>query len=298
MSGPIRRVAFLGTGAMGRPMAENLAKVGLHVRAWDPVPDAARAVAGATPFDRAAAAAAEADAVVTMAPDGPAVERTMFGDGVADAMRRDALWLQTSTTGVRWAEELAARAAARSLLVVDAPVIGTLPEAESGGLYFFASGPEPARPLCQPLLDVMGARTFWYDRPGDGQRMKLALNGWLLTLIELAAESLALVEGLGLDPRQFLEILDGHAVGSPLLQRAGSAMLDGNFEGGLRLALAHKDLGLIEEAADEAGVELALVPATRRKMAAALELGYADASAGATFVATRRSVTRKEGTCS
>jgi 3-hydroxyisobutyrate dehydrogenase len=284
----IRSLAFLGVGAMGCRMAANLAKAGFEVRAWDPDPVRAHAVAGATAFARAADAADGADAVLTMAPDGPAVDETMFGDGaVADAMRPDALWLQTSTVGVRWAERFAARADERAILAVDAPVIGTLPEAENGALYFFASGPGPAREICGPLLDVMGARVFWHDRPGDGQRMKLALNGWLLTLIELTAESLALVEGLGLDPRQFIEILDGHAVGSPMLQRAGPAMLEGNFEGGLRVGLAHKDLGLILEASEEAGVEPALASAVRERMARAAELADPDASAFAAFLASR-----------
>jgi 3-hydroxyisobutyrate dehydrogenase len=170
---------------------------------------------------------------------------------------------------------------------VDAPVLGTLPEAEAGGLYFFASGEEPARALARPLLDVMGARTYWYDRPGDGQRMKLAVNGWVLTLTALAAESLALVEALGLEPRQFLDVLDGHPAGSPLLQRAGAAMLDGRYEGGLRAALALKDLGLVLEAAEEAGAGPTLAPAARARFQKTVDLGYGDASTSATIVATR-----------
>jgi 3-hydroxyisobutyrate dehydrogenase len=285
VSAEIRSVAVLGTGAMGSRMAVNLVQAGFEVRAWDPDRGRADAVDGATAFETAAAAAGDADVVLTMAPDGPAVARTMFGEGaVAEAMRPDGLWLQTSTIGVRWATDFAER----GLLLVDAPVIGTLPEAEGGRLYFFASGPEQARPLAQRIFDVLGARTYWYDRPGDGQRMKLCVNGWLLTLLELAAESLALVEGLGLDPRQLMEILDGHPVGSPLLQNAGSAMLEGRFEGGLRLALAHKDLGLVGEAAEEAGIELALAPAARTKMADALELASENAGTTATFLATRR----------
>jgi len=285
----VRSVALLGAGAMGRRMAESLVRAGFEVRAWDPRPERAQAVAGATACGGAAEAAAGADAVLTMAPDGPAVEQTMLGEGgVGGAVRPGTLWLQTSTVGVRFAERLAAEANERGLIAVDAPVIGTLPDAERRSLVFFACARESARPLAQPLLDAMGARTVWYERPGDGQRMKLALNGWLLTLYELTAESLALVEGLGLDPREFLEILDGHPLGSPFLQNAGPAMLDERFEGGLRLALAHKDLGLIGEAAQDAGVELALAPAAREKMALAAELGYADASAAATFVATRR----------
>jgi len=289
MRGPIRSVAVLGTGAMGSRMAASLLAAGLEVRAWDPEPERARALAGAVAHERATDAAGGADAVLTMAPDGPAVERTMFGEhGVAEVVPADALWLQTSTIGVAWAERFARRAAERGLLAVDAPAIGTLPEADSRALTFFACGPQEARPLCEPLLDALGARTFWYARPGDGQRMKLAVNGWLLTVLDLAGESLALVEALGLDPLQFLEIMGGHAAGPPLLQRLGPAMLEERFEGGLRVALAEKDLGLVVEAAEQAGVELALAPAARRKLAQAAALGYADANAAAVVAATRR----------
>src|ERR671937_223866 len=177
MSRRIRSIAVLGAGAMGQRMATNLVRAGLEVRAWDPDPERAASVPGALPATRAAEAADDADAVLTMAPDGPAVEATMFGDlEAAKAMPPGSLWLQASTIGVEWAERFARQAAEHGLVVIDAPVIGTLDEAEEATLCFFAAGPEPGRAPCQPLLDIMGQKTYWYQRPGDGQRMKLSLN--------------------------------------------------------------------------------------------------------------------------
>jgi 3-hydroxyisobutyrate dehydrogenase len=281
-------VSVLGTGTMGRPMAENLARAGYRVRVWDPQRDRSQAVSGATAYEDVAAAVDGAHVVVTMAPDGPAVAETMLGSGdVLSAMSPGTLWLQTSTVGPDWAQEFAVRGEERSLVVVDSPVIGTLDEAVSGELYFFASASEKVRPRCRPLLEIMGTRTFWYERPGDGQRMKLAVNGWILTMIELVAESLVLTERLGREPRQFIEVLEHHPTGSPLLRHAGGAMIDGDFTGGLRLTLAHKDLELILDAADKVGVDLAVARVTRDRMARAMTLGHAEANAIATYLVAR-----------
>jgi 3-hydroxyisobutyrate dehydrogenase len=283
-----RTVALLGAGEMGRPMGENLVRAGHDVRAWDPRPERARSVDGADPVGDPAAAVRGADVVMTMAPDGPAVDQTMFGDGgVASEIVPGALWLQTSTIGPAWARRFDERANERAIEFVDAPVIGTTPQALSGGLYFFASAPESRRASCKPLLETMGTRIFWYENAGEGQRMKLVVNSWILTVITLAAESLALTQQLGLDPQQFMEILDGHPTGSPLLQVVGPAMLDHVLTGDLRLGLASKDLGLILDAADEVGFDHTLARAAHARLVQAVELGYADASVVAAYQAIR-----------
>jgi 3-hydroxyisobutyrate dehydrogenase len=199
-----------------------------------------------------------------------------------------ALWLQTATIGPRWAEEFATRAEQAGLAFIDAPVIGSIPAAVARRLTFFAAGPAELREIAEPLFRAMGERTYWYDAPGDGERIKLAINGWIISLAQLAVESLAVTEELGHDPRQFLEILDGHFDGSPLLQVLGAAILDGDFGGGLRVPLAHKDLSLLIDAAEESGgVSLAIAPAVRARLQEAIELGYGDRGATATWFVAR-----------
>jgi 3-hydroxyisobutyrate dehydrogenase len=276
----------LGTGAMGAPMAENLARAGFSVSTWDPVPERA-AVEGVEPAASAPRACVGVDAVLTVAPDAATTEETMFGpSGVASSLEPGTLWILASTVGLRAIERLGDLARTRDLQLVDAPMIGSVGPARDGTLCFLASGPQPARPACEPVFAAMGTRWPWLGDLGAGQAMKLVLNGWILTLIEASAESVAFAERLGLDPAQFLEILDGDFDGSPLLQAVGRAILHRQFEGGLQLAYAEKDLRLALEAADAAAIELALAQAAHRQFRLGIEQGRGSASAFATYLTT------------
>src|SRR5829696_5531628 len=151
------RVAILGTGIMGAPMARNLAAAGLEVRAWNRSRERAEPLApdGVAIADTPTEAAAGADVVVTMLSDGAAVEAV-----TADlAFPAGAVWAQMSTVGIEATERLAARAA------------------EQGKLTVIAAGPAEARERCAPVFDAVGARTVALgDEPGDATRMKLVLN--------------------------------------------------------------------------------------------------------------------------
>src|SRR4029079_17569216 len=124
----------------------------------------------------------------------------------------EAIWLQTSTVGLVGTGRLAALARERGVTFVDAPVLGTRGPAEEGTLTVLASGPEAARPRCQPVLAAIGSRIRWVGEAGAGSRLKLAVNVWLMGLTEAAAESIALVRRLGLDPQEVLETVAGTPV--------------------------------------------------------------------------------------
>src|SRR6185312_5693302 len=115
----------------------------------------------------------------------------------------DQIWWQSSTIGVAATERLAARRA-----FVDGPVLGTREPAEAGALTVLASG--PGRDRLGPVFEPVSARVVdMGDEIGTGTRMKLVLNAWVVSLTEGVAETIALAEGLGLDPRRFFEIIDG-----------------------------------------------------------------------------------------
>ena len=222
------RVAVLGTGIMGAPMARNLAAAGHEVSAWNRSREKAEPLAehGITVAGSVAEAVAGAEVVVTMLADAPAVEAVAEEAlGALDG----AVLAQMSTIGLAATDRLAQRAADAGVAFVDAPVSGTRQPAEEGKLVVLASGPEEVRERVDPVFDAVGAKTVWLGEAGEAQRLKLVLNTWLLGLTEALAEAIALAEGLGVDPRRFLETIDGAPVGAPYAQVKGPMMIDGEF---------------------------------------------------------------------
>jgi 3-hydroxyisobutyrate dehydrogenase len=262
-------VAMLGTGIMGYPMARNLASAGLQVRAWNRTRERAEPLAGhgVTVTGTAAEAARGADIVVTMLTDAGAVIAAMTGDdGGLAAMTSPAIWLQMSTVGEDGTDRCAQLAADRGVDFVDGPVQGTRQPAEQGQLVVLASGPERLRERVQPVLDVVGQHTIWVGEAGAGTRLKLVTNTWALSLTEAAAESMALAEGLGLDPALLLEVVRGGPLDLPYLQAKGKLITERNFEPAFKLGLAAKDAGLVAESAARRDLDVPLVPLLRQRL--------------------------------
>jgi len=186
--------------------------------------------------------------------------------------------------GIEGSARLAALADELGIVYVDAPVLGTKGPADAGQLTVLASGPDEARDAVTPVLDAIGARTLWLGPAGQGQRLKLVANAWVLTVVEGVAESLALARALGLEPQHFLDVVKGGALDAPYVQLKGAAMIAGEFDAQFPLWGAAKDAGLIEEAAQEAGVDLAIVPAVRGHFERALADGHGDKDMAATYL--------------
>ncbi|MEA2279505.1 MAG: 3-hydroxyisobutyrate dehydrogenase [Solirubrobacteraceae bacterium] len=281
------RVAVLGTGTMGAPMARNIAKAGHDVVAYNRTRERAEPLAqdAIEVADGAAEAVRGADVVVTIVSDGDAVASLV--DPALEAMG-DAVWAQMSTVGVDGLERLMAMAGGAGVAFVDAPVSGTKQPAEQGTLVVLASGPPEARERCAPVFDAVGAKTVELgDEPGAATRMKLVLNAWLVALIEGLAESIQLAEGLGVDPAAFLEIIDGGPLGPPYAKLKGTMMIERSYEPSFALRWALKDAGLVEEAARAAGLDLPLARTIAERMQAAVDAGHGDDDMAATVEAGR-----------
>lgn len=278
------RIGFIGAGTMGAPMARNLAREGHEVRVWNRTREKAEAVGcEALVADTAADAAHAAGAVVTMLSDGDAVAAV-----ASDFVAEDVLWLQMSTVGIEATESLMALAADRGAVFVDAPVSGTREPAEQGALTVLASGPTTAIAAAKPVFDVVGTRTVELGDAGEGTRLKLVLNAWLVALVEGLAEAIALAEAIGVDPRTFLDAIDGAPIGTPYAQLKGKAMIDREFPPSFPLSLALKDARLVMAAAAQAGVELPVAEAVARQFARAEEAGHGGDDMAAVFLAGAR----------
>lgn len=244
------RVAVLGLGGMGRPMATNLVRAGLPTFVWNRSPERARELGeqGAEVADSPADAVRQADVVITMVTDADAVLSIATDQGMLAAMPRGAIWAQMSTIGVAGTERLARLVSEQrpDIVLLDAPVAGSRGPAEQGKLVILASGPDEARDRISPLFDVLGQRTAWVGPVGAGSRIKLVNNLLLAFIAEGLAESIALGQSLGLDRQAVLNAFQGSPLVAPWaaekLQRIGQNDYSPQYP--LSLALKDVDLAL------------------------------------------------------
>lgn len=291
MSDPIKRVAVLGTGAMGAGMARNIAGAGIGTAAWNRTRERAEPLAedGIEVCSSPREAAEGADAVITMLPDGDVVGEVMGGD-VLDALAEGGVWIQMSTVGAEWADRLAAAAERAGRALIDAPVSGTKQPAEQGELVVLVSGPGPAVERCRPIFEAVGSRTVELGpEPGAASRMKVAINAWLLALTSGLAEAIALSESMGLEPEAFLGAIEGGPLDTPYARLKGASMTSRDFSPAFGLALASKDARLALEAAEAGGIPVAGLEAIAGKYREAEDMGLGEQDVAAVYeVSSRR----------
>ncbi|MFT4050015.1 MAG: NAD(P)-dependent oxidoreductase [Solirubrobacterales bacterium] len=283
MSDQAKSVAILGTGIIGAAMARNSRKAGLDVAVWNRTRAHAEPLAadGIAVFDDPAAAVRGRDVVVSVLSDDAVtlsvVEPLLpeFADG--------AVWIQCATIGIEGIERAAELAREASVHFVDAPVSGTKTPAEAGQLVMLASGDKPGADFAAPFLDAVGVKTVWLGEAGNGSRMKLVTNDWVLTQTVMLAEAMKLCDALGLDQRAFLDAIDGAPVGSSYAQAKGAMYLAGEYPPNFPLEWGAKDAVLIADAARDAGLDLPLAAGTEQAFARALDAGRGREDVAAIF---------------
>ena len=276
MSG-LPAVAVIGLGAMGQRIARRLLDAGLDVHVWNRTKARADSlVAGgaalaATPADAAAAASA----VITMVADPAALQAVTEGeDGIASGLGPETALIEMSTVGPAAVARLAAQLPPGGPLL-DAPVLGSLSEAESGTLTIFVGGDPPVVARWTPLLAILG-RPLHVGGLGSGAAAKLVANSALFTSLAAVGEALSLADGLGLEREAAYAVL----AGTPLAAQADrrrDAIEENRYPPRFRLALARKDADLIAEAAAGSGTELRLGESARAWFAEAEGAGYGEA---------------------
>jgi 3-hydroxyisobutyrate dehydrogenase len=193
-----------------------------------------------------------------------------------------------STVGEAGTERCLALAGERGVGILDAPVLGTKQPAEDGALIVLASGARDLRERAQPVFDAVGSKTIWVGDAGAGTRLKLVANSWVLTVVEGAAETIALAEGLGLDPQLFFDAIEGGALDLPYLRLKGKAILGRDFEPSFSLRLAAKDARLVDQAARAHELELPMFAAIAQRMTEGSD-AHGEKDMSATYLTAARS---------
>jgi 3-hydroxyisobutyrate dehydrogenase len=257
------KLAFLGLGQMGGPMAARLLDAGHDLAVWNRTASKAEPLVarGARPSASPAQAADGAEGVFTMLATPEALQAVVLGSaGAATAMGDGATLIDMSTVGPEAARKLAERLPS-GVSILDAPVLGSVPQAEDGSLKVFVGGSQELFDRWRPVLAALGS-PMRLGPLGAGASMKLVVNSTLGALMTGLGEALALADALGLDQKRTLDVLADSQMGVTARSKR-QRIEDGRYPPNFRLALAAKDLRLVSESADRAGIDLRLAPAAR-----------------------------------
>ncbi|WP_456285908.1 2-hydroxy-3-oxopropionate reductase [Microbacterium sp. JZ70] len=271
------RIAFIGLGIMGLPMAKNLISAGHDVVGFNRSRGAVDALveAGGTGAASIAEAVAGADIVATMVPDSADVEAVVGGsEGVFAHAQKGAVWIDFSSIRPVVSARLAEAAAEAGLRALDAPVSGGEAGAIEGVLSIMIGGDEAVVEEVRPVLEAVGKTIVRVGPAGSGQTVKAANQLIVAGTIELVAEALVFLEAYGVDTTSAVEVLAGGLAGNRILDRKAASMIKREFEPGFRIDLHHKDMGIVTSAAREAGVHIPLGALTAQLMGAARQKGY------------------------
>ncbi|MBL0374339.1 NAD(P)-dependent oxidoreductase [Rhizobium sp. KVB221] len=275
------KVAFLGAGLMGEPMAGHLLRAGFEVfvtanRNRQPIDRLV--AAGATEVASPAAAAAATDVALMILPTSREVEAVLFGDnGLASGMRPNYLAVDMGTCYPADTKRLGKLFADVGGRFIDAPVTGGTEGARNGTLATMGGGDERAFEEVRPLLSAFSAHLYHFGALGSGHAAKLAQN--MIGFVEVAAvaEGLALSKALGLDSRTFFEMLTNSHSNSPIIQWMVPKVFSGAFEAEARLDIAYKDMTqAVKMAREMTNLPLGIANAATEVFQMARALGFGD----------------------
>ena len=270
------KISVLGLGAMGSRMAANLMKAGHHVTVWNRTAQAAQPLieAGArlapTPKD----AASGADFVIAMVRDDDASRHVWLeaGTGAMAGLSAGAIAIESSTLTPEWIRELGECFAARALSFLEAPVVGSTPQAEAAQLTYFVGGSADTFALAEPVLKAMGSTVRHVGETGSAALAKLTTNTLLGIQVTVLAELIGMLRRSGADVARVLEAVAATPAWSPVAGRVSGLMLSENFTPQFPVDLIEKDFGYtLKTVGDEAMAPT--IAAARRVFGAAIEQG-------------------------
>jgi 3-hydroxyisobutyrate dehydrogenase-like beta-hydroxyacid dehydrogenase len=268
------KIAFLGLGIMGRPMAANLVKAGHEVTVWNRT---SKSLDGAQTAATPAEAAREADVVWICVADTKAVESILFGrDGAEASLRPGMTVVDSSTIAPQSTRQFAERVRARGAEFVDAPVTGSKIGAESAQLLFIVGGPEETVADLDPLFMAMGRKVIRVGETGAGESAKIGMNLMIATMFEGFAEALALTRKLGVEPEILVELIKSSMIRSGVLDYKAAFVLSEDWTPNFPLRLMLKDIRLMLEAGEQQAVQLPALRAVEEVYQTAIDAGHSD----------------------
>jgi len=270
------KIAFIGLGIMGSPMAVHLQQAGYQVSGYNKRRDTSGPLvaAGGRRAGSIAEAVDGAEIIAVMVPDSPDVQEVLAGDGgVFDTAAPGTLVIDFSSIRPDVTAQLAATARERGLRLLDAPVSGGEAGAKGARLSIMVGGDAADFTAAQPVFAAVGKTIVHVGASGAGQTVKAANQLIVGTHIQVLAEAVVFLEAYGVDLEAALTVLGGGLAGSAVLEQKKENMLKRSFPPGFRIDLHHKDMGIVTAAGREAGVVLPVGAIVAQLMASARACG-------------------------
>ena len=253
------KIAFVGLGIMGKPMAKNLMKAGYELYVYDLFPDPVAELEkeGAKGCKSAAEASSNTNITITMVQDGPQAESAILGEnGVSDGASKGHLVVDMSSIAPGVSQRIGVGCTEKGINFLDAPVSGGEPFAISGELAIMVGGSADDFEQAKPLFDILGKSAILCGKHGAGQVTKLANQICVGANIHALAEALALAAKSGVNPETVYKAIQGGLAGSNVINAKAPMMVDRNFEPGFRIELHYKDINNAMEAARDLNIPL------------------------------------------
>ncbi|UTW06982.1 NAD(P)-dependent oxidoreductase [Pseudomonas benzenivorans] len=268
------KIAFIGLGNMGAPMAANLVKAGFDLNVHDVDRSKAEPLlqAGAHWADSIQAAVSEADVVMTSLPSPAIIKQVASGaDGLIALMRQGAIWIELSTNNLEVWREVRTLADAKQIRTLDAPISGGAEGAAAGTLTVLVGGDQATFEQCQPIFAAIGKRIDYLGEAGAGYVAKIAQV--VLCYLHSVALSEALMLGVkgGVPADKMLAIIQNSTGRSYVADRYGPSILNGDYDPTFELGLALKDMRLTLELAGQVAAELPMCEQVEKVYARAVE---------------------------
>lgn len=272
------KIAFLGLGNMGTPMARHLIRAGHEVIVWNRTLSKTEPLRtqGAKAGNSPAEAAQDAEAVITMLADDAAVEAAVLSPtGAIATLPKGAIHISMSTISVALSKRLAEEHRRHGHHYVAAPVFGRPDAAEAGKLFVAAAGEKTAVERCRPLLEALGQRVFIIgEKPEMANVVKLSGNFLIASVIESLAEAIALTRKYGIDPHEYVDFLTNTLFAAPVYKTYGGLIADQKHQtAGFALRLGLKDIRLTLTAAESVDAPLPVASLIRDHMLTAIARG-------------------------
>jgi 3-hydroxyisobutyrate dehydrogenase/2-hydroxy-3-oxopropionate reductase len=277
------RIAFLGLGIMGKPMAQNLVKAGHDVKVWNRTPG--KIVGGAHGAATPKEAAKDAEIVWLCVSDTAAVEQVLFGkDGVIESLGPGAIVVDSSTILPSASLKFAEHVRAKGGEFVDAPVTGSKTGAESGQLIFIVGARQETFDRLQPLFSAMGKSAVRVGENGKGLAAKLSMNLMIALTFEGFAEALVLAKKQKVNLEPLMSLISQSMVRSGVVEYKAPFVLSRDFSPNFPMKLMHKDIHLMLEAARQNGVKLPALETVDKIYQQSRAEGQSDLDYAATLV--------------
>ncbi len=272
----VKEIGFIGLGTVGGHIAANLLKAHYKLSVFDSKPEAAKnllaqgAQWAASPFE----AAQGKDMLIVVMPEKEEVEAALSGtNGFMAGLKPGAILVDMGTHSLETTLDLSAKAAAKGVQFLEAPIWGTKEHAISGLLTVLTGGDQTLLSRCREVFSHFALNIIHVGDVGDATRMKFVVNLVQAELVEALAEGLVLGEKLGFKPDKILEVLESGGVSSPLFNAKGRSIARGDFSRNLALKYVYEGLLMVQEVAAKANLELPAANAVTKVYEKAVKAG-------------------------